>query len=75
MVGTEASHKFRQMFHDTVAGISGSTVESGKISIGTETNWNQDTATQNSYYTVTTREAGTMYERFRIGTVGAKLWQ
>lgn len=74
MIGTETAIKFRQMFYHS-DGVSHASAPAGNIAIGTETNWMEDAASQDSYFIVQTQERGVTKDRLRISTARVQMWQ
>ena len=69
MIGTNSNIKFRQYFQG-VPDATSYAVDSGAITVGTETNWDKTTTSRNSFMSFSTVEASTLKERLRIKSNG-----
>ena len=67
MDGTETSILFNQYYYD---GTTPAVADSGRISIGTETDWTSTASTQDSYMAFETALDGTVAEKMRITSAG-----
>jgi hypothetical protein len=69
MIGTISNFKFRQYFQATPD--EGSfAVDSAAISVGTESNWNEDASSRDAYMSFSTVYHNFMSERLRMGANG-----
>ena len=68
MDGTQTGIIWRQYYYDATLP---SAIQSGRILIGTETDWTSTSSTQDSYMAFATALDGSLVERLRIDSIGA----
>jgi hypothetical protein len=69
MTDTRTSLLFNQFYHHSITGL-GYVADSGRITVGTETNWNEYPGYQNAYMAFQTVYTGTSSEKVRITSEG-----